>query len=228
MNDIAERIVLAKQNQSDMNKLIIDYLPFLKRLVLETAKSSLEYDDRLSIAMLMFMICVRQYEVQKGNFISFASVCIKNRIIDESRKEVRFPKSTIFPVSEFKIEETASLELYSKELERSLLIEEIEDFSSYLKYFDIDFSELVKICPKQDRARKLCNEVARVITQDADMKQIFIKSHRLPQKDLASKLGISVKTIEKHRKYIVTLVILLLGDFPFICSFLPQYGEVKI
>jgi hypothetical protein len=47
----------------------------------------------------------------------------------------------------------------------------------------------------------------------------------LAQAELAKEFGISPKTIEKYRKYIVTLSILLLGDYPGIKAYLPLYRE---
>ena len=55
---------------------------------------------------------------------------------------------------------------------------------------------------------------------------LAFEQKKLPQAQLASALFISPKTIEKHRKYIVTLIILLSGDYPGIRAFLPQYREV--
>ncbi len=229
-----ERIVIAKHDNNELNKIIQEYIPFMKKVLSETICLNLEYDDKLSIAMLVFMSCVKQYEKGRGSFLTFVSTCIKNRLIDEGRKNKR-KTSNLIPLSQqdesdeinSPLEGKASIEVYNKEEERLNISYEIKEFEEKLKIFGIKFSELEKISPKQDRARNQCIEVARFIVSNDSMKENFLKYNRLPQGELAIAFNISVKTIEKHRKYIVTIVLLFLGDYPLIQAFLPQFREVK-
>ncbi len=81
----------------------------------------MEYDDKLSVAMITFINCVRQYDSDKGNFITYVQVSIKNRIIDEIRKEQRYPKNFVSIESEEDVISSAeyrvSLSSYNNELE---------------------------------------------------------------------------------------------------------------
>lgn len=229
MDNLNDKIELAKTNTSILNKLITEYQPFIKKEISKSVIYDLEYDDRLSIAMLVFMNCVYQYNEEKGNFLSFLSVSIKNRLIDEGRKLKRQISTIPFEQNENNeneilslTEEKASLYEYSKEEEQRRLKEEINVLSSILSQFHIDFSTLETICPKQKRSRHLCISLGKEIVSNEKMRLQLLKHHRISQSELAKKFKISEKTIEKHRKYIVVIAIILTGDFPSINAFLPE------
>ncbi len=229
MNDLQNRIEIAKQSNAELEKLLIDYLPFIKKQL--AVIIGLEYDDKLSLAMITFINCIKQYDNDKGNFLKFVQVSIKNRMIDELRKEQRHSKKMISMQNDdstlSSIEYSSSLLNYNHELEKQAISDEIDRLSMELKCFNIAFHELPKICPKQNRTKEQCIQIAKAIIANDKMKAMFIGQHKIPQSELAELYKISSKTIEKHRKYIVTLSVILLGEYPCISAFLPQYGKVK-
>lgn len=235
MNTIEIRVQSAQTDPGETEQLMEDYLPFIKKQITGMQDLMLEYDDMLSLAMLTFLNCIRQYSPQKGNFLSFCKTCIKNRLIDEGRKQMGYRSKVI--AFEPKEEEEArqisdaeakvSWQLYEKDQERNALSEEIRLLSDALDAYGIRWEELPRICPKQERSRKNCLMIARAVVEKPDYKKELLRQHRLPQADLAAQLGVSAKTIEKHRKYIITLAILLMGDYPGIRTFLPKYREVN-
>lgn len=230
MDALIERIETAKTDNTALDSLITEYLPFIKRAAAEACISGMEYDDRFSLAMLSFMVCVKQYKAERGNFIAYAAACIRNRLIDESRKQSKYNRRVIplFPEGDDKAEETAadkaSIDAYNRDKERESLSNEINVFSGQLKEYNITFNELPSICPKQTVTRKKCVDIGRYAAETAEIKNTLIKHRRLAQSELASKFNLSEKTIEKHRKYIISIVLLYTGDYPFIRAFLPQYN----
>ena len=92
MDDIENREQKAQSDSSELELLISDYLPLLKQAG-AAASGILEYEDRLSLAMLTFISCVRQYTEKRGSFISFFSVCFHNRITDEIRRQNLYLKN---------------------------------------------------------------------------------------------------------------------------------------
>lgn len=227
--ELENRIVMAKSDSARLDQLLKDYLPFIKKQMRNVTDA-----DWLTVAMLAFVNSVKQYEPERGNFLSFASLCIRSRIIDELRKESGY-SSKVVPL--YKEDENdniispadfeVSMKNYNKELERQMLADEIDALSIELKAFGISFAQLPKICPKQERSRKLCLRLAKEVIKDQMLKTTFFNTHRIPQATLADRFEVSVKTIEKHRKFIVTIVILLNGGYPGIRTFLPQYKEVE-
>ena len=229
METLIERIEKAKKDNDALDRLIADYMPFINKTIHEAGGMGIEYDDRLSLAMLAFMNCVRQFEDGKGSFITFAAVSIRNRLIDESRKYTRYA-GRVIPLyldenerAAETPEEKASIAAYSREREREGLSDEIEALSGQLGQFGVSFEDLHRICPRQERARKQCIEIGRYIAGSERMCEILYKHRRLAQSELAKEFGLSEKTVEKHRKYIVTIAVLLTGDYPLIRAFLPKY-----
>ncbi len=233
MDDLDKRLALAAEDSGERDRLLRDYLPFLKKLIGSLKDLALEYDDMLSMAMLVFVNCVRQYEIGKGHFLSFVQVCVRNRLIDESRKErknhqvIAFPGGDRGDLRDTPVEEAVSLRQYDRTKERQRLCEEIDGLNEELSHYGILFSQLPKICPKQDRARRQCLEIALAVNGDSTLRSMLTQRRQLPQRELAERFSLSPKTIEKHRKYIVTLAVLLQGDYPGIQAFLPQGKEMK-
>lgn len=230
---LGERVELAKNDKLEMNKLIEEYMPFIKSEASKSTIYGVEYDDKVSIAMLVFMNCIYQYSEDKGKFLSFVSVSIRNRIIDESRKGKKhndviplFPDEDSNEASRT-IEEKVSIDSYNNERERMGLAEEIDMLRLELNNFDIDFMSLEEISPKQARSRIKCMRVASEIVKDDDMRENLFKNQRVSQAELARRMKISEKSIEKHRKYIVTLAVILTGDYIGIKAFLPSIKEVS-
>ena len=230
MNKLADRLAEARQDNEKMNKLIAEYMPFIKSEVYKTPVFEMDYDDRLSIAMCVFMNCVRQYREGRGAFLPFAAVCIKNRLIDEGRKFKR-DRDRLAPLDSEEdragIEEGASMQEYSKRQERDFFVDEIDRLENALSFFGITLGGLSGICPKQKRSRELCVRLACETIRTDRMKNSLMENKRLPQSELAKRFGISEKTVEKHRKYIVAIAVILSGDFPGISAFLPMAEEVR-
>lgn len=233
MNEIEHRLKTARTDSSEAEQLLTDYLPFIKKQISGLQHLALEYDDMLSLAMLTFVGCIKQYTENRGGFLSFCSICIRNRLIDESRKQRAYTDNVIPLYLEHDEnfhaapELSASLDSYSKEQERLSLCEEIDRLNGALSSFGIRFQELPKICPKQERSRRQCLSLAVEIIHNEAYRATLLNQKKLSKQELAKSLGISAKTVEKHRKYIITLVVLLLGDYPGIRTFLPQYREVN-
>ena len=241
MDAIIEKVERAKNDNNEMDFLISEYLPFIRKTAGEAVYAGMEYDDRLSVAMLTFMNCVRQYSVERGNFITYAAVCIRNRLIDESRKQTGYSGKSVqidrplltgdgdVTIKNSIVEtDRASIEAYSREREREDLSDEIDAFSKHLIEFGISFDDLSRLCPRRQKARNQCVSLARYILKNNEIRVKLFAFRRLAQSEIAHEFNISEKTVEKHRKYIVALVILLSGDYPFIRAFLPQYKEVDL
>lgn len=225
---LTRRLELAKGDNQELNRLIAEYLPFIKSETAKTPVFGLEFDDRLSIALLVFMNCARNYEHSRGAFLPFAATCIRNRLIDEGKKHQRQQKNIIHLHPEEKpIETDRSVAVYHAEQEREMLAEEIDRLGEQLRAFGIAFGDLSEIGPKQKRSRGLCVQLARETVADRQLKAMLLEKKRLSVSQLAARFKISQKTVEKHRKYIVTIAVILSGDYPGIQAFLPEEGEVK-
>lgn len=226
MLEIEERILNARNNKTEAERLLLDYMPFIRKQASALTYLTIEYEDRVSIAMLTFLNCIQQYDVQKGNFLSYAALVIKSRLIDEERKNNR--KIIVIQEEEQLREEAkASVLKYRYDIEKDALHMEMECLEKELELYGITFSDLCRTSPKQKRSRLLCMKTAKQLLQNKAMENEFLTKKRLPQKELAEICGLSIKTIEKYRKYIIALAVLIKGDYAAVRTFLPRMEVEK-
>lgn len=231
-DDLHKKITAAQNDNVYLEQLLKSYLPFIKKNISDIVSIKQQQDDLLTIGMIAFNCSINLYDEKKGSFLAFASRNIKNRIIDELRKEQRY-NSKVIPLYSDKeddskvqtIEEKLSINSYDKEIEKQNLSEEISNFSEELEKFGISFVDLPKISPKWKQTKIQCLKISLSVLENEKFKHKFFKEKRLPQAELAKEFNVSIKTIEKHRKYIVTLIVLLTGNYPNIKSFLPEFRE---
>lgn len=229
MEELLQRLGRAKEDSRELEKLVADYLPFIKREVGKAAAPKLEYDDKVSLGMLVFVNCVRQYDPKRGAFLSYTSVCIRNRLIDEARR--LGGGGTVFLSTDDEEnagaspEDRASLAAYDRQREQRGLQEEISLLAGQLEAHGLSFGQLASICPRQKRSRALCAALARQVLGEGELLAAFRERGQLPRAELARRAGVSEKTVEKYRKYIVALLLILQGDYPGIGAYIPGHEE---
>jgi len=226
--EIEERISRAKLNPYELNNLITQYKPFIAKSVQEHIGRYVEYgkDEELSVGLMAFEEAVKSYNQDKGNFLSFAKNVIKRRLIDEYRKGKKH--SNVIPISSFynadddkqiDITENAAI-LISKETNESLDRRyEIEEIQKELENYEISFFELPNISPKHAETKILYKEMVNVILENTDILDTLRTKRYLPIAKIEKITGIHRKKIERARKYIIAISIILSGDYKNIQSF---------
>lgn len=225
-NQLTE-LVLAAQNGDSLarEKVLQDYRPFYLRVASSSCRKYLVLgrDDEASIAMIAFNEAIDSYNPEGGaSFLSFAEIVIKRRMVDFFRRQSR--RADEIPLSSFESEENEDgiiQKIESKEAHAVLQIqeeaeerrEEIFRLDQLLSHYGIRFSELVKISPKHQDARDRALQVARVIVNDPELLAHLTSKKSLPLKELEERVVVSRKTLERQRKYIITLTLILIGDF---------------
>jgi RNA polymerase sigma factor len=185
--------------------------------------------------MLAFVGAVQTYNSEYGAFVSYAGTLMRNRLIDEARREKKL-QQRFFPFSTFSTKEAetpeweneASRAVADVEQERLSLSMEISEVNKEFLSWGFDWNNLLKKCPKQERSRKTCFAIAKKILGSFELTEVMFKNKGIPAAALASHAGFSKKALEKYRQYIVALVILLRGDYPYIRAFLPQFLDADI
>ncbi|AIS51324.1 RNA polymerase sigma factor SigI [Thermoanaerobacter kivui] len=214
--DINDRVYVAKKDPTEREKLIKEYTPFvIKQLSQMTNKYIDERNsDELSIGLLAFNEAIDNYDNTKGSFLSFSSMLIKRRLIDFFRKNHT---------------ETIPLELYiesGEDYESENRKLEMFSFVSLLSLYNITLDDLVKQSPKHSDTRKTAVKIAYTICENSELLAFLKTKKTLPVKELVHILNISRKTIEKHRKYIIALVIILSEDLPILKQYISSESEV--
>ncbi|MCT8977126.1 RNA polymerase sigma-I factor [Clostridium sp. CX1] len=186
-----------------------------------------ENDDELSIALIAFNNACDTYVENKGNFLSYAKVLIKNALIDYFRKSSNNPY-LIFNSEDEDTEyiyDKDSLTNYEIEQENLRRSEEIIAFSNELKRYKLSFEDLVKSSPShKDTKDKLLN-LCLACSNEASILEYIKSSKKLPVKEICILAGANRKFIEKWRRYILTLI-LIFSNKEYI--YLRSYLNIKV
>ncbi|MDR2747760.1 MAG: hypothetical protein LBB77_09985 [Treponema sp.] len=220
---LAARLELAKKNKHALNILLHDYMPFIKKCVAGVFFKGQTRADNLTDAMLAFTHSVQTYNPGNGAFVQYAAVVIRNRLIDNARKELilqKPPLSVRVDEKDAAWEAGISLQAFNREEEEKNLRLEIESANDEFFQWGFSWSTLLKKCPKQERSRRIALRVAENVRKNPELLGDTLKTRQLPVSRLAEIFP--RKALEKYRQYIVALIILSQGDYPYVYSFVPQ------
>ena len=218
----------AKTDKRTLNILLHNYLPFIKKCVAGVFFKRQSQIDNLTDAMLAFTHSVHTYNPEQGAFIHYAAMVIRNRLIDNIRKEMLVQKrffsfSSVFSSkkneNDMQWETEISLLSYDRSEEEKNLHLEIMDINDEFAKWGFSWITLLKKCPKQARSRSLAWRIAKTVLMNPALLADMLKTRQLPVTRLAD--FFSLKTLEKYRQYIAALIILSQGDYPYISSFVP-------
>jgi RNA polymerase sigma factor len=228
---LEESVQLIQQGDTLLLNEIIDaYKPFIAKNVSSVCKRYIyETDDEFSIGLIAFNEAIEKYSPEKGSsLLSFAEVIIKRRVIDYIRKQTKNQHVSIDLTYSSLEEESAgmvivnelSLEEYRKKSDEEIRKEEILHFQALLTSFDLSFSDLVENSPKHADARENAILVARQLVGNQELKSFLIEKKRLPIKQLEKMVNVSRKTIERNRKYIIAIALILSSDYVYLNDYL--------
>jgi RNA polymerase sigma factor len=219
--------MLCKDDTKNINSLIEKYKPFIFET---THKIEREYnfsnDELSTVGMMAFKEAIEKYDKSKGNFFTFAKLVIKSRATDYLRKikSVRDREKLIINDNEdnesVNIIERFTFENYDESNINELRRLEIEEIKGCLRDFDIEFEDIVINSPKKGKLKNLYTYIAKYASQDEEIMRKFLSNRRLPIKEICLEFKNQRKKIERGRKYIIFLILVLTGDFPMIRSYI--------
>lgn len=217
-------------DQSAREELLARYAPFIVRVA---ARATGRYvrpgsDEEYSVALSAFNEAIDGYSSDRGGFLSFAETVIKRRLIDHYRREARRPE---MPISDFEDTDDEgnirnpvllkeSLLAFSAEAENEARREEIARFSRELQAYGLTLAELARVAPKHEDARRSAIAVSRLLVANDELRQYLRHRRELPLNALAEVAPVSRKTLERQRKYIIAVSLILLGDYPYLQGYL--------
>ncbi len=230
ISKLQKEVIEVKKGRKDINALIDKYQPFIFSTINEFKGGYIDKSSDLStIGMLAFKEAIENFDLDKGNFYSFAKKIIKLRIIDHYRKnkKVNEKEKTIYEDSEYKnklgrIQQEHSLEKHLIEEENRIRKEEIEEFIEELSSFDISLDELEKLSPRKKSLKKMYYKSAEYVVERQDLYKDFVITQRLPAKELNENLKINIKQLDRGRKYIISLIILKKGNYNLISKYIGE------
>lgn len=233
MNDqhnIIQQIYAAKESVQKADQLIGDYMPFIKA---ETAKflkrPPLEgQDDELSIAMIAFHEAICSYSRTRGAFLKYAAMLIKSRLIDYYRKE-RLHRKTISLDTPSEEDDTPLRDTLANDKDhneemifRDATRAEIQQLTQKMNEFGISLTDIADNCPKQERTLTACRKALQYAKENPNLLDELLQTKRLPIGQLCAGSGVERKTLERHRKYMVALLLIYINGYEIIRGHLKQ------
>lgn len=213
-----------------LNETIDSYKPFVAKTVSSVCKRYIhESDDEFSIGLIAFHEAIQKYSPDRGSsLLSFAEVMIKRRVIDYIRKHSKNQSISIDFTSQNHDDDSPSLAIeneisivdYQKKNETELRKHEILQFQQILKEYDLSFQDLVEQSPKHADARKNAMEIAKLLVDDQELRTYLLEKKRLPIKQLEDIVQVSRKTIERNRKYIMAISLILINDYVYLKDYI--------
>ena len=219
-NQIVSKVYKAKNDSRAADELIAEYMPFIRS---ETAKflncppnSSV---DELSIAMFAFYESIKNYSRLRGSFLKFASLQIKNRLIDNFRKEKR-SKGLISLDQPDEDEKNELIDTISDEHDeyaeselREATQQEIAELSAQMTDFGVSMTDVADNSPRQRRTLEICNKAVRYARNNPEILADFLRTKKVPISRLAEGADVERKSLERHRRYLVAVLLICTNGY---------------
>jgi len=216
-----------KQNETMRNDFISQYKPFIASFTSECAHRYVTYgvDEELSIALMAFNEAIDRFN-GKGNFLLYAKMVIKARLLDYFKSSLYRENKKSFGLyneEEDEIDELKedAIQRYADSYEQSIRIAEINELNEKLQAFSITFQDLVKSPPKHLITRHYVNNAIQKILERPELVEKIMNDHSLPLKEIEKNFLIPRKKIESYRKYIIAGIILADSDLETLKEYLP-------
>jgi RNA polymerase sigma factor len=223
--------------------LLSRYSPYVLKIASRVTGTyvKLGRDDEASVALVAFNEAIDSYDPSRGaSFLGFAQTVIRRRLIDHFRGKARsrdVPLSALGDgdavagsevgdgspgrVGGFVAAHAAAAEGVQRDYEeRSERLEEVQRYRELLAAYGITLAELVRISPRHEDARRRAMGAARVLAARPELAQRLRQRGELPLKELSSLAGVSRKTLERQRKYIIAVALILMEDLPCLEAYL--------
>jgi RNA polymerase sigma factor len=225
LSDINEKVMELKNDEKKINDFIEEYTPFIIAYCNKSLKRYIDTtnDDEYSIALMAFYEAIKGYNIDKGSFLSYSQRVIKLRLIDYYRRNKKMLMEKVIEYdgdNRDKFINNRSIENYKLEDISYLRKLEIEDLTKELIKYNITFKDLVKASPKWKSTRIKYNKILNYIIKSEEVIEEIIKNNKLPISIIEENVGVPRKTIERSRKYIISVIIILLGDYHYIKEYI--------
>lgn len=206
---------------------INNYIPFIASVVSKVIGRyvNIHDSDEFSVGISAFNEAINSYDKSKqGCFLKFAEKVITRRVIDYLRKDNK--NKRVYPFSYFEDSSTSEcgniyiLEKPNNDYEKIEDSQDILMFEEKLKEFGITLNDLVNSSPKHKDSKQLCIKIAKLLCSDQGLYERFIRNKRVPIEELQGMAHVSRRTIERNRKFIIAVCLIMESDLSVIKGYL--------
>lgn len=223
-HQIITDVYAAKENSQKADDLIRAYLPFIRAEATKfLGRLCTDRDDEYAIAMMAFYEAIMGYEKGRGAFLSYASLLIRSRLIDHSRKESRHQGHLSLHEENSSDDDRTLMDTIADEKDayemsatREATRQEIEELAAVMAQFNVTFADVADNAPKQERTLQACIGAVRYAKENPKLLDELLRTKKLPLAQLVSGSGAERKTLERHRKYILAMLLIQTNGYEII------------
>lgn len=207
--------IKGQDDQKARNELIEDYVPFILRVLsnLQNKYIELENSEEYSIGLLAFNEAIDKYQPERGHFLPYAELVIKNRVKDLWRTKENEAKEGSLEASLEKPAGIYSLPKVEFDEEAIFLRQEIKRYEEELAKFHIHLEDLLVEAPKHQETREKAGTLAQKVSQDPPLVEEIYAKRKLPITKIALKYQTTVKILKRSKSYILSLIVIYTGEF---------------
>jgi len=202
-------------DDSARDEFILRFKPFILKQVYKATDKYIEPEnsEEYSVALMAFNEAINTYDEGKHpNFLVFSEQVISRRLIDYKRKN--YKNKMVYPFSYFesediRLERTLSDVDGTSAIERVEFTDEIRLFKTELASFNISLKDLLSCTPKHRDSRELLINIAKKVAGNEGLYEKLKKTKKLPTLDILKLAKVSRRTIERNKKYIIAVSLIL-------------------
>lgn len=199
---------------------------FIRRYASFVCRRSLDWrnDDELSVALISFNRALNSFDPSAGkSFAAYARLVIRNSLIDHIRHRAVGP--TIDPLaiddSGSDADAQAALRRYELDRARADWAVEVERLRELLAGYTITLDELAAQSPRHRDTREHLKSIACQIAERPEIIDRIRRTQRLPVLEIQAVTGVRRKLLERWRKYLVSLIIILTdADLEYLAEYI--------
>ncbi|ABR46330.1 RNA polymerase, sigma 28 subunit, FliA/WhiG family [Alkaliphilus metalliredigens QYMF] len=225
---IEERIRdIQEGNEEEKNSIIQEHIPFIKKILSQQLGRyiEIENDDMFSIGLMAFNEAIDKYETSRGKFLSFAAIVIKNRSIDQLRKQSRTSNEVI--VSQMigddgeasSTDHMASVESFENRVEAKV---DMGIFIKRMAEFQVTLDDLINEAPRHMDTRLNAIKIGRYVHENHQLKEKLLRRKKLPTSELMKELMVSKKVVQGSRKFIIAVILILDSNLDTMKEYISQ------
>lgn len=225
--DARDTILAIQAGDADLReRFLASGLPFVRR---ETRRFTRRYfvdgEDEFAIALETFDSAIDSFRAERGvPFEAYARLLIRNRLVDESRRNRRTAPTV--SLSESTAEDGPDLGETLPDPRSGSVQDEMECKEAMLRLeldlsrFGLDLEGVAGNFPKHLDSRLLCIRLARCVTEDVTLWSRMLREGRLPGAELSRRCGVPLKTVERNRAGIVLLALLMRSELRLVHTYI--------
>ena len=79
--------------------------------------------------------------------------------------------------------------------------------------FGVSFTDIAANSPKQQRTLETCGKAVRFAKNNPSLLEEFLRTKRVPLAAMADGAGVERKTLERHRRYLVAMLLICTNGY---------------